>query len=389
MSFPPESFYLDDNASAPLRHEARVKIEQVLQKTGNASSVHRFGRSARAYIEEAREKIAANCEAKTENIVFTSSGSEANALALHDKSRFLCSASEHASVLAWQPQGRQGEQRQVPLLPTGVVDLLALTKMLDASTTRFQTVSVMAANNETGVVQPIEKIAEICHARTTPLHCDATQAAGRLSISLEAWGADMLTFSAHKIGGPKGVGALVCTTKARERLVPLLRGGGQEGGLRAGTENVAAIAGFATALDLACKEMTRMQELKGKRDAFEKKLKARLQGLRVVGSETLRLANTSCFIHPRLSAELLLMLCDSEGIAISSGAACSSGKVAPSHVLRAMGFDEDACRRAVRISFGLRTPEGALDALLDLLSHKEKEQREKGQREKKQAGAAA
>ena len=364
-------YYLDDNATAPLRAEVRAKIEEVWRETGNASSVHGFGRRARAKIEEARETIAESVGASAEGVVFTGSGSEANALALHDKSPFFCSAGEHASVLAWQ-RAPQGARTIVPLLPTGVVDAQALESMLDKSPCPPQTVSVMAANNETGVVQPIATLAELCHARAVPLHCDATQAAGRLPVSLEDWGADMLTLSAHKLGGPQGVGALVCTPEAHARLVPLLQGGGQEGGLRAGTENVAGIVGFATALSLACQELARMQEVQARRDAFEQELQARIGGVRVAGSETLRLANTSCFVHPRLSAEVLLMLCDAEGIAISSGAACSSGKVAPSHVLRAMGFDEAACRRAVRVSFGLHTQKQALDALLDLLSRREK-----------------
>ncbi len=395
-----EKFYLDDNATAPLRDEVRAKIAEVLRETGNASSVHGFGRRARAKIEVVRESIAARLEATVEGVVFTGSGSEANALVLHDKPRFFCSAGEHASVLAWQPQGENATQdptqdatqdatqeatqatttlvpRLVPLLPSGVVDTQALESMLDESIKDDRSsppplVSVMAANNETGVVQPIKTIAEICRRRAVLFHCDATQAVGRLTVSLKQWGADMLTLSAHKLGGAQGVGALVCTAEARARLKPLLRGGGQEGGLRAGTENVAAIVGFATALELACQEQTRMRELQVRRDAFELELRARIEGVRVAGCETLRLANTSCFVHPRLSAEVLLMLCDSEGIALSSGAACSSGKVAPSHVLRAMGFDEEACRRAVRVSFGLRTREGALQALLDLLARKEK-----------------
>ena len=385
MSSFANTFYLDDNASAPLRPEVRKKIEEVCCHTGNASSVHGFGRRAREKIETARETIAENLGASVEGVVFTASGSEANALALHDKSRFFCSAGEHASVLAWQPQGERAAQAQqglVPLLPTGVVDVKALQTMIDDAPCPPQLVSVMAANNETGVVQPIEDIAEICHARAVPFHCDATQAAGRLPVALKE--ADMLTLSAHKIGGPQGVGALVCSLEARSRLVPLLRGGGQEGGLRAGTENVAAIVGFATALNLACQETERMQEVQAKRDAFEKKLHTQIEDVRIAGVETSRLANTSCFLHPRLSAEVLLMLCDGEGIALSSGAACSSGKLAPSHVLRAMGFDEQDCRRAVRVSFGLHTQEGALDALIELLSRNEKEN-EKGKKKAKAA----
>ena len=393
MSSSTQCFYLDDNATAPLRDEVRASIIEALRDTGNASSVHGFGRRARAKIEEARESIAASLDASVEGVVFTASGSEANALALYDKSRFFCSAAEHASVLEWQTQieptqgeKRQGEKRQAPLLPSGVVDLKALQTMLDqslldqnqANQSQAETpcppqlVSIMAANNETGVVQPIKAISEICHARAVPFHCDATQAVGRLPVSLKAWGADMLTLSAHKIGGPQGVGALVCTTEARARLKPLLRGGGQEGGVRAGTENTAAIVGFAIALSLACREIEGMREVQAKRDAFEQELQARIRGVRVAGEDALRLANTSCFVHPRLSAEVLLMLCDGEGIALSSGAACSSGKVAPSHVLRAMGFDEASCRRAIRVSFGVRTREGGLAALLDLLARKEK-----------------
>ncbi len=356
-------------------------MAEVSRETGNASSVHAFGRRARAHIEASRERIAQHLEAQPEHVIFTASGSEANALALHDKTRFFCSAGEHASVLAWQPpktsadtnadtSAKGGDKRLVPLLPTGVVDQKALQTMLDDAASPPQLVSVMAANNETGVVQPIPALAELCHARAVPLHCDATQAIGRLPVSLKAWGADMLTLSAHKIGGAQGAGALVCTAEAHARLQPLLRGGGQEGGLRAGTENVVAITGFATALTLACLDLEGMRELEGKRNAFEQALRKVLDGVRIAGVETQRLANTSCFVHPRLSAEVLLMLCDGEGIALSSGAACSSGKVAPSHVLHAMGFDEASCRRAIRVSFGVCTREGALEALLDLLARK-------------------
>ena len=381
-------FYLDYNASAPLRAGVLACMEQVASSPGNASSVHSFGRRARGYIDDARASIANAMGCEPEGVIFTSGGSEANALILHDREHFFCSAIEHPSVLAHQANPSSSPASSpasspssniIPVLSSGIVDCRELERMLSArqklvsassvsassvSTSSVSLVSIMAANNETGVLQPIEEVSSICRRFGVALHCDATQAVGRLSVSLRDWGVDFLTLSAHKIGGPQGVGALLCSPELDARaaasthqlprpllLRPLLLGGGQEFGLRAGTENTAAIAGFAFALTAACAERTQAQKTTTSlRDSFESRLLARLPDTRIVGSKVERLGNTSCLIHPRLSAEVLLMRCDLSGVAISSGSACSSGKISPSHVLLAMGYDEASCRRAIRVS---------------------------------------
>lgn len=438
MVFPEPSFYLDHNASAPLRAGVLARMQEVASSPGNASSVHSFGRRARCYIDDARATVASALGCEPEGVIFTSGGSEANALILHDKvlhdkvlhdkvlhdkslpnkDYFFCSAIEHPSVLEHQtiklssnhpsnhspdrsldqPPSREGI---ISVLPSGIVDCRALERMLAAagrgsngrgsngrvSAGRVSLVSIMAANNETGILQPIEEVASICREHGVALHCDATQAVGRMAISMRDWGVDFLTLSAHKLGGPQGVGALLCGSRPLSRpsshrlssssmprlsesgvINPLLLGGGQESGLRAGTENVAGIVGFAFALRAACDDLARLQDIAKLRDSFEQRLLARLPHTKIVGSSVERLANTSCLIHPRFSAEVLLMRCDLSGVAISSGSACSSGKVSPSHVLLAMGYDEPTCRRAVRVSMGSDTKSEGLELLLELLS---------------------
>ena len=377
----PPRFYLDYNAGAPLRAGVLACMQEVNSLPGNASSVHSFGRRARRYVDDAREIIAHSVGAEPAGVFFTGSGSEANALILHDKQNFFCSTIEHASVLAQQKTsataGVERAERLIAVLPSGVVDCAALSAMLTTPSIRPQVVSVMAANNETGILQPIKMVAELCHRHGVVLHCDATQAMGRIPIAMDEWGVDFLTMSAHKLGGAQGIGALVCNSSSgvdgsiipSSSLVrPLLLGGGQEGGMRAGTESVAAISGFGFALKSACEDLARMPEVQRLRDEFESRVIAHLSDVRIVGRGVPRLANTSCLIHPSISAEIMLMRCDLEGVAISAGSACSSGKINPSHVLHAMGYNDASCRNAVRVSIGLDTPPQALEVLAELFT---------------------
>jgi cysteine desulfurase len=366
--------YLDWNASAPLRAEARAAVSAALDLTGNPSSVHGEGRAARRLIEEARENVAALVGAEARNVVFTSGGTEANALALSpsiengsDKAprdRLSMSAIEHPSVLAGGRFAREAIDI-IPVRADGVVDLAALAQMLARGGRPL--VSIMAANNETGVIQPIREAAEIVHRHGGLLHVDAVQAAGRIPLDINALGADLLTLSAHKIGGAKGTGALIKRDDALHVADPLIKGGGQERGARAGTENVAAIAAFGAAAaavkaDLA-PEIRRMAAL---RDRLEAGLRALTPEAVIFSAGADRLPNTTLVAMPGAKAETLVIGFDLDGIAVSSGAACSSGKVAPSHVLAAMGVAPELARGAIRISTGAATTEAEIDRFLEV-----------------------
>jgi cysteine desulfurase len=363
-----ERAYFDWNATAPLRPAARAAMLAALAVTGNASSVHAEGRAARRLIEEARSKVAALVQAEPQNVIFTSGATEANMLALTPnwgavprRDRLFVSAIEHPSV---RSGGRfaASEIQEVPVTADGIVDLDALRTAL--AKTKYPLVSVMIANNETGVVQPVRQVAEIVHAAEGILHVDGVQGAGRLPIGMIDLGAGLLSLSSHKIGGPQGAGALI----RRPGLVPepLIRGGGQERGFRAGTENVAAIAGFGAAAEAAlaglASESARMAAL---RDRMETDIRSVTPDVVVFGEGAPRLANTSLLAVPGTKAETALIAFDLNGIALSSGSACSSGKVQPSHVLAAMGLEPSLARAALRISLGWETSEADLDRLLN------------------------
>lgn len=351
--------YLDANATAPLRPEARAAMAAALDLTGNPSSVHRFGRLARRCVEDAREQVAILVGARPAQIVFTSGGTEANNLALRGTkgAAILVSAIEHDSVLAAAP----GAAR-VPVTPAGLVDLDALDRLL-AGSERPALVSVMLANNETGVVQPISPVAALARARDAWIHCDAVQAAGRMPVAMIELGVDLLTLSAHKLGGPQGVGALVVSD--RVELAALLNGGGQERGRRAGTENVAAIAGFGAAAAAALADLDKQGEVGRLRDELEARALAAVPGTIVFGREAVRLANTSCLAMPGLPAETQVMALDLAGVAVSAGAACSSGKVRASHVLAAMGVAPAVAARAIRVSLSWQTTRVDIDRFVE------------------------
>lgn len=361
-----ERVYLDWNATAPMRPQARAAVEHALDVAGNPSSVHGEGRAARRLIEEARAQVAALAGAAPMQVTFTSGGTEANMLALtpaieqpgdtQPRDRLLVSAIEHPSV---RSGGRFETCEELPVRRDGTVDLEALKAALAQDGRPL--VSIMLANNETGVVQPVSEVARIVHEAGGILHVDAVQGPGRIAIDMTASGADLMSLSAHKIGGPKGAGALLC----REGLhisAPVLRGGGQERGIRAGTENVAAIAGFGAAAAAALAEFdAEAGRMAGLRNLLETRLKAISPAATIFGDASQRLPNTTLFALPGVKAETAVIALDLAGIAVSSGAACSSGKVQPSHVLAAMGVAPDLARGAIRLSIGWQTTEADIE----------------------------
>ena len=350
--------YMDYNATAPLRPEAAAAVAETLELTGNASSVHGFGRRVRGRIEDAREAVAALAGARPEDVIFTSGGTESNNLALRGcgRERILVSAGEHDSVPRAAP-----DAEPIPLKRDGRVALSRLAAML-ADEPRPALVSVMLANNETGVIQPVREAAALAREFGALVHCDAVQAAGKIPVDMGALDVDLLSLSAHKLGGPQGVGALV--TAGGVGLAPLIRGGGQERGRRAGTENAAGIAGFGAAAEAALRGLDDFARLAALRDGLEAKLAGLAPEAEVFGAAAPRLANTTCFACPGMPAETQVMALDLAGIAVSAGSACSSGKVTPSHVLRAMGYGE-AAASAIRVSLGWRSGPEDIERFLD------------------------
>ena len=366
----PRRVYLDWNATTPLRAEARAAMLAAWELVGNPSSVHAEGREARRLVEEARAALAAAVGALPRNVVFTSAGTEANALALSPGlkgpsgapvARLLVSAIEHASVLVG---GRFPVDRidQIRVTRSGVIDLDHLKELLADGSPAL--VSIMAANNETGALQPVAEAAQIVHEAGGLLHVDAIQALGKITFKINAVGADLATFSAHKIGGPKGVGALV-VAEGITGLEPVLRGGGQELNRRAGTENVAGIAGFGAAIKASLQALPEDAErMATLRDRLENGIRS-IASATVFADDVKRLPNTILFTAPGLKAETAVIGFDLEGVAVSSGSACSSGKVQPSHVLSAMGFDPDVAQGAVRLSLGWSTDRDDINRALE------------------------
>jgi cysteine desulfurase len=363
--------YLDHNATTPLRLAAREAMLAALARAGNASSVHGEGRRARALVDSARETVGRFVKTEPKNIYFTSGATEALNLVLTpeleldgNKAHFevlLVSAGEHAAVL----QGHRfpaAAVEKLPLTPSGVLDLAVLDAALARHAGRRILLALQAANNETGVLQPVAEAAAAVHAAGGALVCDGVQAAGKAACDFPALGADVLVLSAHKIGGPQGAGALCFAGGSHHIRVRLIRGGGQERGLRAGTENVAAIAGFAAALEAAGEtgpgEMVRAAAF---RDRLERDLLAIAPAAEVFGAAAPRLPNTANFAVPGVGAEVLLMALDLEGVAVSSGSACSSGKVKRSHVLEAMGVAADLVDGAIRVSLGWNSEEADIE----------------------------
>jgi cysteine desulfurase len=345
-------------------------MAEALELCGNPSSVHEEGRRARRLVEEARSTIAGGLGVAPRNVVFTSGGTEANALALRPGlrrgalapvQRLVISAIEHASVLAGGAFPADKIQT-APVTAAGLIDLLRLRELLENGPPAL--VALMLANNETGAVQPVAEAAEIVHGTGSLLHVDAIQAFGKMSFNINTLKSDLVALSAHKIGGPKGAGALVLA-EGVSGLEPLLRGGGQELSRRAGTENVAGIAGFGAAAKAALSSLeTDAIRLQGLRSRLESGLR-RTPGTIFFADGAPRLPNTTLFTVPGLRAETAVIGFDLAGIAVSSGSACSSGKVQPSHVLQAMGFGPDIAQGAVRLSLGWSTQDADVDRCLE------------------------
>ena len=350
--------YLDHNATVPIRPEVLDTMSEVLLIGGNASSVHAEGRKARQFLEVARENIATFVDGETGGVIFTGGGTEACNLALQTRKapkgiirRILVSSIEHAAVLAPLDDLIENEDIYVTHLPVseqGIVNLKALSEALEDPSPAL--VVVMAANNETGVIQPIAEIGAMVRSHGSLFFCDAIQAAGKIPLSLKDMNIDILSLSAHKIGGAAGVGALV----VRDGIVlkPLLWGGGQELRRRAGTENLAGCVGFGLAARLAMKGLSSYSNLSTLRDDLESQLADSFSEISIFAEGAHRLPNTSCFALPDMRAETMVMSLDLAGIAVSSGAACSSGKVTRSHVLEAMGVSHNLLEGTIRISLG-------------------------------------
>ncbi len=361
--------YFDHNATSPLDSRVREVMIPFLS-CANPSSVHRAGRQARNAIEQAREQVAALADVQPSQVIFTSGGTEANNLVLLgyaarvQPGAIAVSAVEHPSVL--EPANalsRLGWSTDIiPVDAQGRVELAAMEELLTDST---RMVSVMGANNETGVLQPVAEVAEIAHAKNIVFHCDAVQVAGKLPLSLTDFGAHAMTLSAHKLNGPKGVGALI-VDKTLD-LQPMIRGGGQEKGMRSGTENVAAIVGFGLTAELAKNELaSRSGVTCDLRDYFTGRLDE-IPGTQVFGAEAPGLPNTVMFALPGIDGETTLLQLDRQGFAVSSGSACHSASADPSHVLNAMGVAREVAFSAVRVSFGHENKRAEVDGLIDAL----------------------
>jgi cysteine desulfurase len=364
--------YLDNNATTRL--DPRV-VEAMLPYLtgpyGNPSSLHRFGRAARDAIETARAQVAALVNAQPGEVIWTSGGTEANNLALKGvtdqakPSRILYGITDHPCVMEAAESLRQRGWAVEPIAVDheGIVRFKELEAQLERGPVRL--VSVMRANNETGVIQDVARIGELAHAADAWMHVDAVQAAGKIPVDFAAWGCDLLSLSSHKINGPKGVGALI--VKSHVELSPLLHGGPQERGLRGGTENVSSIVGFGTAAELAQNELAqRAAHMRGLRDRIEAGLRD-LPGIEVFARNAERVPNTVQFALHGYDGEALLMQLDRKGIAVSSGSACASGKGEPSHVLLGMGIERDVAKGAIRVSLGKDNSEQDVEQFLQAL----------------------
>lgn len=354
--------YLDHNASAPLLAESLAAMSAVLDLQGNPSSIHAEGRKLRAIVEAAREDVAALVGSRPSEIVFTSGASEANATVLSGGfSVAYRPATEHDSVLA--PIARSGARTvTMPVSSLGIAEVVAFEQMLASASPGAGVVAIQAANNETGVIQPVAEIAAIARSAGLHVHCDATQAPGRMPVDVAAWGVDTLAISAHKLGGPKGIGAIVVREDAT--FTPLIAGGGQERRRRAGTENVSAIAGFGAAARVALANLGEVGRVAALRDRLEAGVRSLTPQVVVIGVDAPRLSNTTSISLPGRSAEIEVIKLDLAGIAVGAGAACSSGKVGVSHVLAAMGLDPAIARGAIRISLGPSTVERDVEQFL-------------------------
>jgi cysteine desulfurase len=362
-----ERTYLDWNATAPLHPEARAAVERALDVFGNPSSVHVEGRRARAIVETARDQVAALVGARASEVVFTSGATEACNMALAAPwAAVLRAGIEHDAVL--KPAAASGcEVVDLRVTRNGVVDLAELADSTRAAVGRHGAgrvlLALQLANNETGIVQPLAEASALAREAGATVFSDAVQAAGRLPVDFVALGIDTMAVSAHKLGGPKGIGALI--VRDGVQVSALLQGGGQERRRRGGTENIPGIAGFGAAAEAARQTIAERDRIAALRDRLESALVALTPEAEIIGATAERLANTTCIAVPGLSAETLVIRFDLAGFAISAGAACSAGKIGASSVLMAMGLSEATARSAIRISLGPTTTDRDIDRFVD------------------------
>jgi len=369
--------YLDHNATTPLHPEVKKKMKEAMDVYGNPSSMHNFGRQARKYIEEAREEVASFINADRDEIVFVGSGSEANNTVLSlincpwracnmdsfDRPEIITSEIEHPCIreTAKCIDDSAAKVHYIPVKSNGKIDIEALKEKLSENTL---IVSIMMANNEIGTIQDIKEISEIVHQYDTLFHTDAVQAVGKIPVDVKELNVDFLSMSAHKVYGPKGVGGLYI--KDGTPFCPLIRGGHQEQGRRAGTENTIGIAGFGKAIEMRKKEMEEEEE---RLLVLKKKLKAglknRIDQLKFIGHEEDCLPGTLNVSFPGIEGESILLYLDMQGVAVSTGSACASGSLDPSHVILATGLAEEYTHGSIRISMGRRTTEEDIEYTLD------------------------
>jgi cysteine desulfurase len=346
--------YLDNNSTMQLLPEVLEYMVALMSQPLNPSSLHASGRNAKSYIEQARKDIASlvgvrDVNRGPYNLTFTSSGTEANNLVMHNfkDADIFVSSIEHYSILKFQDYGLN--IKLINVKTNGLVDPDHLEWLLSQSMAPKKLVSVMLANNETGIIQPLKEIASVARKYSALVHSDAVQAAGKIPIHLTELDLDFMTLSSHKFGGPIGAGALIYQSK--HQLLPLMVGGGQERGVRSGTENVSAIVGFGKAAEIVKARLeTNYNHLKSMQKVLEETLLAKNPEIKVIGKELDRLPNTSLIINPGCSSEKQLIALDLQGIEVSSGSACSSGKVSKSHVLEAMNLLESETKSAIRVS---------------------------------------
>lgn len=353
------SVYLDYNATAPIKSKIRDIIIEVMTNEGNASSVHGYGRRARKYIEDARNQVADLCSVKSNQIIFTSGATESinTVLNSYRDKRVLVSAIEHPAVLSCAPHAEI-----IPVTSDGVIDIDAYKKLLGEGEPP-ELVCVMLVNSEIGVIQPVEEISRLAHDHGALFLCDAVQGAGRIDISMDNLGADYMVLSAHKMAGPQGVGALI--TKESLDTPKFMLGGGQEKNSRAGTYNTAGIAGMGLAAKLAKEEFADYQKIGMLRDELENKIRQLSNNITIYGENSPRVVNTCNVGLKNVPAQTQMMALDLDGVAVSSGSACSSGSFKPSHVLTAMGVGEEDAKSALRISLGWATTSADINAFLE------------------------
>ena len=353
--------YLDHNATTPVLPDVQKAILETLAVCGNPSSVHQHGRKARQRLERARRQVADFVgAARREQVVFTSGGTESIHAALRGLPghSVLVSAIEHDAVLA-----AANQSPRIPVTGQGIVDVDALEVMIRQRSGRPLLVSTMWANNETGAIQPINEIVSLCRRHGARVHCDAVQAVGKIPVEFAASDLDLLSLSAHKFGGPPGVGALLI----HDRIAwePSQVGGGQERRRRSGTENLPGIVGLGTACEVVARALTqKVDRMRSLRDRLESRIRAGAPGARILCHDVERLPNTTCLVMPGVAAETQVIALDLEGISVSAGSACSSGKVSRSHVIDAMEPDSDAAACAIRISLGPGNDEHDVDRLV-------------------------